>query len=310
MKFIQFVPANTNIDFIGKFKFFATLSAVAMIVTFVLMFTKGFNFGIDFTGGTVVQVQFTEPTNVQKVREIVEGLGEEESSVVAIGTDNKEFLITVRTLRETTDQQPLDKRLLQKVGTDKLKILQMDIVGPKVGKELKKSAILAMVYSLILIAIYIWFRFDLKFAPGAALSLLHDMTFVAGFYVVTGRQFTIAAVAAILTTAGYSINDTIVIYDRVREMLKTGGEGMPLAKTINSAINLTLSRTLLTNFITFLSIVPIAIFCSGEIGDFAESMIVGMIVGTYSTVYIASPFTILYEHIVNRRKAVSLSQSA
>ena len=302
MKFTQIIPANTNFDFIGKFKFSGPLSVLLVLGGITLMLTKGFNFGIDFTGGTVVQAKFAEPTTAEAIRNMVTELGEKESSVVAIGTTKQEFLITVRTVKETTDVQPLDARLVNKVGKDKIEILQVDIVGPKVGEELKNAAILSLFYSLILIMIYIWLRFDLKFAPGATIALAHDLVFVAGFYVVTGREFTIAAVAALLTTAGYSVNDTIIIYDRARELTSKGNIQLPIGDTLNRAINATLSRTILTSGLMALSILPIIFFCTGELNSFADAMMVGLFVGTYSTIFIAAPFTVLFQRFLDRKQ--------
>ena len=164
------------------------------------------------------------------------------------------------------------------------------------------AAMLSLFYSIILITIYIWLRFDIRFAPGATFAMLHDLMMATGFYLVTGREFTITAIAALLTIAGYSVNDTIVIYDRVREMLKKAGAPLPLPETINKAVNVTLSRTLLTSGVTLISIVPIIFFCKGEIQSFALAMCFGIFVGTYSTVYIASPLTVYVDKFIERRK--------
>ncbi|MBI1859534.1 MAG: protein translocase subunit SecF, partial [Deltaproteobacteria bacterium] len=139
-----------------------------------------------------------------------------------------------------------------------------------------------------------------QFAPGATVAMIHDIILSAGFYLLTGKEFTITSIAALLTIAGYSVNDTIVIYDRVRELLKAGGDNFPLSQIINKAINQTLSRTMLTSFITLLSIVPLAFFCKGEIQSFAIAMILGIFIGSYSTVYIAAPFTILASKYVGK----------
>lgn len=303
MKFFQIVPANTHFDFVGKFKIFGALSLLLSIGSIFLIFSKGFNFGIDFTGGTVVQAKFTEPQTTQGIREVVDQLGEVGASVVALGTEQREFLITVRTIRETTDHKPLDQRLVAKMGADKVEILQADIVGPKVGAELKTAAMRSLFYSIILIMIYIWFRFDIRFAPGATIAMIHDLLFISGFYILSGKEFTIAAVAALLTTAGYSVNDTIIIYDRVRELVKDGGDKLPLKDVINKAANLTLSRTILTSGLSALSIIPIVIFCTSELADFAEAMLIGLVVGTYSTIYIAAPFTLLFEKTIAKSDA-------
>jgi preprotein translocase subunit SecF len=312
MKFFTLIPANTKIDFIGKFKYFFALS----VVTFVLVIWKasqgGLNFGVDFTGGTVIQARFNKGQNAETVRNIISDLGEAEASVVALGTENTDYLITSRSHTENTDntKTPLNQKLTEKLGSD-VQILSVDVVGPKVGADLKKAAILSLVYSILLIAAYIWLRFDFRFAPGATIAMVHDLIMATGFYLLTGREFTITAIAALLTIAGYSVNDTIVIYDRVREMNKLGGGALPLAETINKAINLTLSRTILTAVLTLISVIPIAIFCTGELQSFALAMCFGIFVGIYSTIYIASPFTIyVAKFMENKEQSRTTSKPA
>lgn len=303
MKFFELVPTGTNLDFIGKFKYFITFSIFSAIVVLSGIFTKGFNYGIDFTGGTVMQVKFSQPETAEQVRKTLGEVGESDASVVSLGTENLEYLITTRTVVEGKGVEPLNKRLVSKVGSDKMIVQKVDIVGPKVGAELKMASLRALFYSVILITIYIWFRFDFKFAPGATIAMVHDLFLSSGFYLFFGREFTITAVAALLTIAGYSVNDTIVVYDRVREILKKGGDQLPLPQTINRSINLTLSRTLLTSGVTLISVVPIIFFCQGEIQSFAMAMCFGIFVGTYSTVYIASPFTIYVQRYMDRRNS-------
>lgn len=302
MRFFQLIPSETNIQFINKFGYFLAFSVIAIIATGVGMATKGLNYGVDFTGGTVIQVKFSEPRSAEDVRALVAKSGEPEASVVALGTAGNEFMITSRTPVEKGAVGALSRELKKNAGEGKMDILSQDVVGPKVGQELKLSAIRALLYTVLLITIYIWFRFDFKFAPGATVAMLHDITMMTGFYLITGKEFSITAVAALLTIAGYSVNDTIVIYDRVREM--TGGQKKTpnLGNLINSALNITLSRTILTAGVTLLSIVPIIIFCHGEIGDFAIAMAFGIFVGVYSTIYIASPMTIYIEKFMENRE--------
>lgn len=302
MKFLQIVPSNTNINFINKFPIFLAFSVITLIVVIGAVTTKGLNYGIDFTGGTVMQVKYHTPTKIEDVRATVAELGDIDSSVVGLGSEGLEYLITARQVHLETNKTPLKQQLLDKVGPDKLTVMSAEVVGPKVGAELKLAALRSLFYSVILITIYIWLRFDFRFAPGATIAMVHDLIMCCGFYYFTGREFTITAVAALLTIAGYSVNDTIVVYDRVREMLKHSGENVPLPETINKAINLTLSRTLLTSGVTFISIIPIIFFCKGEIQSFAMAMCFGIFVGTYSTVYIASPFTIYVQKFMAARE--------
>lgn len=303
MKFFNLIPSNTNFDFIGKFKYFFLFSVIALIAVIWGTSTRGLNYGVDFTGGAVIQARFKTAKTAEEVRKIVTELGEEESSVVALGSENTDYLITARKhgSKEEDAKNPLNQRLSQKMGAD-VQIMSVDVVGPKVGADLKKAALLSLLYSVILITVYIWLRFDFRFAPGATIAMIHDLVMATGFYLLTGREFTITAIAALLTIAGYSVNDTIVIYDRVREMYKLGGNALPLPETINKAINLTLSRTILTATLTLLSVVPIAMFCTGEIQSFAMAMIFGIFVGIYSTVYIASPFTIYVAKFMERKE--------
>jgi len=301
MKFFELIPSGTNIDFIGKFKIFVLLSIITVGISLAGLFTTGLNYGIDFTGGTVLQVKFPQKTSAEEARRIVADFGVPEATVVAVGDSGFEYMITSRTDTNVKGKSVLHQKFEEKFG--KQVILSADIVGPKVGKELKWSAGQALFYSVVLIMIYIWFRFDFRFAPGATIAMIHDIILATGYYVFTQNEFTITGSAALLTIAGYSVNDTIVIYDRVRELLKQSGDAIPLSQTINRAINLTLSRTLLTSLITFISIIPIVIFCTGEIHDFAEAMMVGIFVGSYSTIYIAAPMTIYIEKFLNRNRA-------
>ncbi len=304
-KFFQLIPADTNIDFIGKYRMFVALSLLLIVASFVLMFTKGFHFGIDFTGGTVMQVNYKTPTSAETVREQLSQAGAPDASVVSMDKTEHEYLITAQSSSDVAGSSLPDK-LRKLVGADKLDIPQVDVVGPKVGGELKWSAVLALFYSILLIMIYIWLRFDAKFAPGATAALVHDLILTAGFYVVTGMEFDITAVAALLTIAGYSVNDTIVIYDRVRTMI--GGaqlDNAALAKTVNNAINITLSRTILTSGFTALSVIPVAIFCDGPIQAFSQAMLFGILVGSYSTIYIAAPMTISVQRLLGEGKVAT-----
>ncbi|MBI1861288.1 MAG: hypothetical protein HYR96_10265, partial [Deltaproteobacteria bacterium] len=165
MKFFQLIPSGTNINFIGKFKLFMILSTAANILVISGIVTKGFNYGIDFTGGTAFQVRFTEARTAEQVRDTLTSMGDTDASVVALGTTNTEYMITSRT--DKSEQESLHKRFVDKIGPDNIHVQQVDIVGPKVGKELRTSALLSLIYSVLLIMVYIWFRFDAQFAPGA-----------------------------------------------------------------------------------------------------------------------------------------------
>jgi preprotein translocase subunit SecF len=182
------------------------------------------------------------------------------------------------------------------------RVQRVDYVGPQVGNQLRNKGIAALLYSMLAILVYVAFRFDFKFGPGALLAMVHDVTMVSGYYLVSRREFNLTSIAVLLTITGYSINDTIVIYDRIREEMARY-KGKPLPEIINIAVNDTLSRTILTSGVTALSLVGLLIFGVGEIWDFAMAMLVGIIVGTYSSVYIASPLTIWLDERAARKKA-------
>ncbi len=309
-KYLHLIPNNLSLNFIGKFKYFITFSMVTLALIIVGLWTHGLNYGIDFTGGTVMRIKFNQPHSAESVRKVMEELGEGDASVVGLGDAGQEFMITSRVAKdekEAKNNLSLSARFVAKVGASEVTVQSIDVVGPKVGAELKSAALRSLFYSVILITIYIWLRFDARFAPGATLAMIHDLVMATGFYMLTGREFTITAIAALLTIAGYSVNDTIVVYDRVREMLKQSGSNLPLSQTINKAINLTLSRTVLTSLVTFVSVVPIIFLCKGEIQSFAIAMCFGILVGTYSTMYIASPFTIYVEKFIEARNGKSKS---
>lgn len=300
MGFFQLIPSNTKVDFVGKTKIFVPLSLLVMVGCLVAIFTRGFNFGIDFTGGTVVQVKFAEDKSSDEIRKLVTRLGYPDASVVGAADNQREYMITVPPTGDDKKVQ-LGAQLQQAIGPDKVTLEKVETVGPKVGTELKWSAIKALFYSVVLIMIYIWFRFDFKFAPGATVAMIHDLLIMAGFFVVTGAEFTITSVAALLTIAGYSVNDTIVIYDRARELLKAGGAGAPLGEVINRALNQTLSRTILTAVLTLISIIGLVAFTTGELKSFAVAIAIGVAVGCYSTIYIAAPVTLFVERLAAQR---------
>jgi preprotein translocase subunit SecF len=213
-------------------------------------------------------------TGVKEVRELGEVSGMFDYQVVSAGMSEK-----------------VQQALRAGMEGAQFEVRRVDYVGPQVGKQLRNKGIMALFYAMVAILLYVAFRFDLKFGPGALLAMLHDVVMVAGYFLVTRREFNLTSIAVLLTVLGYSINDTIVIYDRIREeMVKY--KGKPLPEIINIAVNDTLSRTLLTGGVTALSLIGLLIFAQGEIFDFAAAMLVGIVVGTYSSVYIASPLVI------------------
>lgn len=294
-----------KIDFVGKINFFVGLSVVLVIASIAVIFGKGLNYGIDFAGGTEVQVLYKVETDVGQVREIVNGLGLGEAQVQEFG-EGEEFLVRFQNDASKSDTEQneenkkrvetLTKAFTEKFGDANFEIRRVDTVGPQVGSQLKKNAMLALFYSLLLILIYIGLRFDYEYAPGAVFSLFHDVAIAVGVFALMGKEVNIQILAAVLTIVGLSLNDTIVTFDRIRENREAMKGGM-LKGIVNLSINQTLSRTILTNFTTMLAIVSLYLFAGGVISDFAFVLGIGIIVGTYSSIYIAAPIMLLGEKL-------------
>jgi preprotein translocase subunit SecF len=369
---MQILSKTPNIDFIGKRKPALFASSVINLGIIVGVALFGFNFGVDFVGGTVVEVKFDHPVSAEEVRKRAQAGGLTDVSVQRIGfEDENSYLLrmggvtqltaenatqaeqslrtvaTVKTFEADLDnglvnlrtEGPVEEAQLREamgkvgIGLNEVRDLgeaqggagydyqmvasgiadkvfaalsaghmdaegkadflrqRVDYVGPQVGKQLRAKGIASLLYAMVAILIYVAFRFDFKFGPGALLAMVHDVVMVCGYYLVSRREFNLTSIAALLTVVGYSVNDTIVVYDRVREEMARY-KGKPLPEIINIAVNNTLVRTILTSGTTIISLMGLLIFAGGELWDFAMAMVVGIIVGTYSTIYIASPLTI------------------
>ena len=295
---MEFVRPGTKIDFIGIRRHAFILSALVIGAAIIsIVFHGGLNYGIDFAGGTLVQVKFSEPTQVEKVKESLASIGLGESLVQRFGEKRgNEYLIRVE--KSVSDLEGLsgqiERTLQEAYGKDGVEVRRTEMVGPKVGKDLRKKGILAIVYALIGILIYVTWRFEFIFAVGAIIALAHDVMITVGAFSITNKEFTLPIVAAILTIIGYSLNDTIVVYDRIRE----NGRKMrrePYAKVINSSINETLSRTILTSLTTLIVVLILFIFGGGVIHNFAFALMVGVLVGTYSSIFVASPIILTWQ---------------
>ena len=370
---MQIIKGKTSFDFIGKRKIALFISSVINIAILVGIAIFGFNLGVDFAGGTLVEVKFAKATTAEEVREGAVKGGLQEPQVQGIGSaDENNFILrmggvtqltveneqaaeaAVRGLGEVVSltknldtgiinvryKTPMDPASIKaavvasgtgvtevtKLGeadyqikaegmaakvTSALKtglngadfeVRRTDYVGPQVGKQLRNKGLMALIWAMLFILIYVAFRFDLKFGPGALLAMVHDVIMVAGYFLITRREFNLTSIAVLLTVIGYSINDTIVIYDRIREeMVKY--KGKPLPEIINIAVNDTLARTILTSGVTALSLIGLLIYGVGEIFDFAAAMLIGIVVGTYSSVYIASPLVIWLDERQHEKEA-------
>lgn len=291
---MEIIKPGINIDFVGKLKIFFAASFFAVVISVGLMVTKGFNLGIDFAGGTVIQVEFSESLTLDAVRNGIAPAIGSDFVLQNIGDDNKEVIIRITENPEISLQELSDgikAQLAQEFAAYNPQIHKTEQVGPQVGEELRKKAFLALIYASIGILIYVAIRFQWLFGLGAIVSLVHDIIITMGIYSLIGKEFNITVMAALLTVAGYSLNDTIVVFDRIREKIKTGClNEMGWKELVNMSVNETLSRTILTSFLTFLAVLSLYLFGGEVINGFALIMLVGIFVGTYSSIAIATMF--------------------
>lgn len=306
-------------DFLGISKIFAAVSIVLTLLSMLIIIVKGFNYGIDFAGGTEIQVQFEQPVKSSEVRSFTKKMGIESASVQAFGEDN-EFLIRMDSVKGKDDKETnqmlnaliakLTEGLSTEFAAQKATIRRVDTVGPQVGTELKRNSLLALFYSLFMILIYIGLRFDYKFAPAAVFCLFHDAAITLGIFSLINHEVNVQTLAAILTIIGYSLNDTIITFDRIRENTSIYRD-YSFYDIVNRSLNDVLSRSILTSFTTLLAVIALYIFAGGVIQDFAFAMGIGIIVGTYSSVYVASPLVILMDKWQqNSKKRVSKTVTA
>ena len=386
MKYFDLIKPGTTHDFVKYRRVAVVVSLIVntLVLLGVLVWPR-LNYGVDFAGGTEMQVHFKKPVDPGEIRDLISHVGFGEPTVQRYGSESEnQFLIRVERIALLTPEkakqieeavkqavpglrsfrfdpdvgdkldfffkQPVDENALrtaveklgtpmkeirklvaregqeqeytvitqgtgdkigsalrEKYGQDQVEVVRTDYVGPQVGKQLRIDGILAVVYAIGMILIYVGFRFDFRFSPGVVIALVHDAIITLGFFVVSRHEFNLTSVTVILTVVGYSVNDTIVIYDRIRENRKTH-KGRALRDIINLSINEMLGRTILTSGATALSLVGLLIYGVGTIWDFAAAMLVGIISGTYSTWYIASPMTIWLEEHAEQRKAIQNAQ--
>ena len=340
---MQFVKPDININFVGKRKI-AFFVSIAMILVSIasLVFHGGPKFGIDFAGGTLVQVKFNEPVSLKNIKSGLNAIDLGKSSVQGFGEQSEnEYLI--RTDRSVMTSGGFSLKVQQALESSTGKgvtVRRVEMVGPQVGKDLREKALFAMFYSLLFIAIYISGRFELKwllsgviagvligavyilsifnvsvpyliaaallvslalfwflglkYAMGATVALIHDVTITVGIFSLFNKEFTLPIIAALLTIIGYSLNDTIIVFDRIRENLRKYHKN-PLEIIINRSVNETLSRTILTSLTTLVVVIALFVLGGGIIHDFAFALLVGIVVGTYSSIYVASPILLAWQ---------------
>ena len=287
---LRLIPDHTDIPFLRLRRGFFIFSATLIVLSIVLLFAKGLNFGIDFEGGILIEVGTEQKADIAGMRATLGDLGLGEVSLQEFGNETDVLIRVERQPGDAEAQQAaitIVRNALEKSFGSGLTYRRTEFVGPKVGAELIQAGIIAMVLSIALMLVYIWFRFELPFAIGAIIALMHDVILTLGMFALFGLEFNLAIVAAILLIVGYSMNDTVVVYDRVRENLRKYKK-MPLIELLNVSVNDTLSRTVMTSLTTLLALAALLIFGGEVIRDFTIAMIWGVVVGTYSSVFIAA----------------------
>lgn len=283
----MFIKLKTNINFM-KYRRLALLgSALLVLLSLVLLITRGLNFGIDFTGGMLLQLEFDSPVSVAEVRGSLDKIGFGGSVIQAYS--EKGVLIRLKTDQES-DQKKIVTSLRESLGKN-VKVLRTEVVGPVAGSQLRRSAILATSLALLAMLAYITFRFQFRFAVGGVVALVHDVIITLGIFSITYHEVSMPFIAGMLTLVGYSINDTIVVFDRVRENFKNLKQ-WGVVDLFNNSINQVLSRTINTSLTTLFPVITLFLWGGEVISDFSMALLVGIIVGTYSSIYIAGAMVV------------------
>ncbi len=300
---MQLIPPNTKIDFMGKRHYAYAFTALALLLSFLSYPIKGgIQLGIDFTGGLMMQVQFKKAVDTEHIRKALETVSPN-ISVQKFSMAGEDYVLRMDTPEAGAEAfaKKIQDLLQAQFGKDSVEIRGMEMVGPKVGKDLQGSAILATVIALGLLLIYMSFRFTLSMGLAAIFCLVHDIIVVYGIFVWTGKEFNLTILAAMLTIIGYDINDTIVVCDRVRDNLKIMKKSS-LYEILNDSLNQTLSRTILTSGFTALVVIALLVFGTNVLRDFAWALLIGIFFGTYSTVFVASPVILAIDRFIPVKK--------
>ncbi len=288
--------SETHFDFMGKIKMALVISGLMILVGMgSVVMSGGLKYGIDFSGGTLIQLQFKTAPDIDEIRDGLKSVGLGESTIQEFGS-KRDILIRVQRSEEKLEAvgSKVRNSLGEKFNKEDITVARVEMVGPKVGRDLREKAFLSIVYAIIGIVIYISWRFELQYAIAAIIALIHDVLVTMGAFSIFDKEFTLVIVAAFLTIIGYSLNDTIVVFDRIRENLRRKGKNT-LVDIINASINQTLSRTLLTSGTTLLVVISLFLFGGEIIHDFSFALLVGIIVGTYSSIFIASVFLVYWD---------------
>lgn len=295
MKIFSWIIKDTSIDFLGFRKIAYAISAVLFAASIASVAVRGFNYGIDFSGGVLIEVKSKNgPVDVDKVRNELDTLKLDELNLQSFGDAQDELMIRAQANNADEESQRVAVKQIKEMLDKDFTFERIESVGPQVGDELKLSGILASVFAMLAISMYIWFRFEWKFAVGALLGLFHDLLITVGLVSIFHLDFSLTTIAAILTLAGYSVNDTVVTYDRVRENLQKYKK-MPQYDLLNKSINDIFSRTILTGITTFLASVALLIFGGDALRSFAFVITTGIIIGTFSSIFICVPVINMFD---------------
>lgn len=294
MKLFSWVTKDTNIDFMKARKFTYALSILMVVLSCVCIAVKGFNYGIDFSGGILMEIKSENKIDLEKVRAQLSDVDIDEVNLQTIGDTGDEIMIRAQARELNEKEQMAVVNKIKSLLGNEYEYRKVELVGPQVGDELKKAGIIASVIAILAISAYIWFRFEWQFALGAMIGLMHDILTTVGLLSLFGMDFSLTTVAAILTLAGYSVNDTVVTYDRIRENLRKYKK-MPQYELLNKSINDIFSRTILTGLTTMLAALALFIFGGDTLRSFSFTIVWGIIVGTYSSIYVSAVFLNLFD---------------
>ncbi|MBF0188769.1 MAG: protein translocase subunit SecF [Magnetococcales bacterium] len=285
-------------DFVSLRRITFAISGILLLISLGSMMVRGLNYGIDFSGGTLIQLRFPEAAPIKEVRKTLTALDYGDLVIQEFGSPEEIMVRVEKQPKDSDEQAKMSKTIVDALnplaGDKGVEMRRVEFVGPQVGSELRTQGIMAVIYSMIAILAYVAWRFELRFAYGAVLALMHDITITVGFFSIMQKEFTLVVVAALLTVIGYSLNDTIVVYDRIREEMKRLRKH-PMTTIINEAVNRTLSRTLVTSLTTILVLCALLLFGGEVIHDFALTLFLGVLIGTYSSIFVASPVVLLLD---------------
>ena len=294
MTMLKWITKDTNIDFMKVRAITYTISIVLVVLSCLSIYFKSFNFGIDFSGGVLMEIKSEKPINVEEIRSKLSVLKLDELNLQTIGEEGNELMI--RAQANNADEVAQRKAVadIREILGNGYEYRRVENVGPQVGDELKTAGIVSSVLAMLAIAIYIWVRFEWQFALGALIGLFHDIIITVGLLSYFRYDFSLTTIAAILTLVGYSINDTVVTYDRIRENLKKYRK-MPQLELLNKSINDIFSRTILTGVTTLIAVIPLYMWGGEALESFSFTILAGLIIGTYSSIYICTAFLNLFD---------------